>query len=115
MLNVTAIDAILSSAKRNYSAMNSQETTRAMLRAIANAASERWGENWQARLVSHYAALEVEETGNEKATPANRRNQIVRLFEEKGEPRLETFIRLCKCVDIEVELVIKREERMSLK
>lgn len=79
-----------------------------MLRAIANAANEKWGQQWQSRLVAEYAALERTETGNAKATPANRRNQVIRLFEESGSPTLETFVRLTKCVGIEVELQVKQ-------
>jgi DNA-binding phage protein len=89
--------------------MTSAEQASAMVQAIAQTAQEKWGEDWLPNLVREYAQIEQQETGNQKATPVNRRSQIVTVLSE-GNPRTETLVRLATAVGAEVQLVVTRRE-----
>jgi len=96
----------------DYSAicdMTSTEQAKAILQAIAEEAGQKWGESWQNHLIRSYCEIERAETGNEKATPVNRRGQLLRSFSE-GNTTLETLCRLAQAVGIEFELVVTRKQ-----
>lgn len=89
--------------------MGSKEKAKAIMDAIAQTAQDKWGDDWVPALVNAYCDLEKAETGNEKATLVNRRNQVLSAIEE-GNPRLATVMRLATAVGITVELAIVRRE-----
>jgi DNA-binding phage protein len=89
--------------------MNSAEQAKAMVNAIAQVAQEQWGEDWLADLVRRYCEIEQEETGNEKATPINRRSQLLTAINE-GNPKMETLVRLAIAVGVELQLVVVKRE-----
>jgi hypothetical protein len=89
--------------------MTAAQQAKAMVTAIAEAAQEQWGEDWLANLVRRYCELEQAETGNEKATPINRRSQLVTVLNE-GNPKAETLVRLAMAVGAEVQLVVIRRD-----
>ncbi|KAM3112765.1 hypothetical protein [Phormidesmis sp. 146-33] len=88
--------------------MTSAEQAKAIVDTIAQAAKDKWGDDWISNLVREYCRLEREETGNEKATPVNRRSQVLTALE--GHPRADTLVRLAKAVDAEIQIVVIRRE-----
>lgn len=86
--------------------MNSEQWAQAIVRTIAKQAQQKWGDSWRVNLVSSYCDLERAETGNDKATPVNRRTQIHRIL-DGSEPTLTTICRLLKAVEVEIEFVKK--------
>jgi DNA-binding phage protein len=89
--------------------MKSSEQASAILQAIADEAKQKFGADWQPALVRAYCDIEQAEKSNAKATPVNRRGQILRAFEE-GTATLETVCRLAQAVGIEFELIATRKE-----
>jgi DNA-binding phage protein len=96
--------------------VTSQERAKAIVNAIVEQAQAIWGEDWLANLVRQYCELErAEGVDPAKATPVNRRSQILSaLVEKEGKegqnPKLETLLKLSEAVGGEIQLVFTRKE-----
>lgn len=108
MLSLAVVSAI--------SNVTSQERAKAIMNAIVAEAKSLWGDDWFPALVRKYCEIEVAEgVDPKKATPLNRRSQILFLTEEskadgKQNPKLETLLKLADAVGAEIQLVFTRKE-----
>ncbi|NJN89536.1 MAG: hypothetical protein HC878_03590 [Leptolyngbyaceae cyanobacterium SL_5_14] len=96
--------------------VTSKDKARAIVNAIIAEAQAIWGEDWFPNLVRRYCEIEqAEGVEPEKATPINRRTQILFLTKPQGSdpkqnPKIETLLKLAEAVGGEVQLVFTRKE-----